>query len=331
LFQVLESTCSVDITYFPFDTQTCILYFVAWSYSKYDVDLNIGSNGVQFESYEPNSQWYIKSTSASETNTNDASVIFEIQLSRKPSFYMLNIVCPVILLSVLNCFSFVLPVHRDLHSFPTRHSSDLNIVCPVILLSVLNCFSFVLPVASGERAGYAITVFLSMAVFLTIVASELPKNSDNTSLLSIYLTCMTTLSTIIVMICLLEVRLLYRDESSISKPYHYIYRLYRLTCRRRRVTHCEQTDKFDNNSSTTYTNGKLEHYKNNEHGKANNEHGKANNEHGKENNEPGKENNSEHLKWSDIVNAIDFLAFWLCMLFTFLCTVIINSIASSKQ
>ena len=295
MFQVLESTCSVDITYFPFDTQTCILYFVAWSYSKYDVDLNIGSNGVQFESYEPNSQWYIKSTSASETNTNDASVIFEIQLSRKPSFYM------------------------------------LNIVCPVILLSVLNCFSFVLPVASGERAGYAITVFLSMAVFLTIVASELPKNSDNTSLLSIYLTCMTTLSTIIVMICLLEVRLLYRDESSISKPYRYIYRLYRLTCRRRRVTHCEQTDKFDDNSSTTYTNGKLEHYKNNEHGKANNEHGKANNEHGKENNEPGKENNSEHLKWSDIVNAIDFLAFWLCMLFTFLCTVIINSIASSKQ
>ena len=36
-FQVFQSTCSVDITYFPFDVQECKLKFVAWSYSKFEV------------------------------------------------------------------------------------------------------------------------------------------------------------------------------------------------------------------------------------------------------------------------------------------------------
>ena len=35
--QVFQSTCSVDITKFPFDIQTCYLKFVAWSYTTYEV------------------------------------------------------------------------------------------------------------------------------------------------------------------------------------------------------------------------------------------------------------------------------------------------------
>ncbi|XP_060569044.1 neuronal acetylcholine receptor subunit beta-4-like [Ruditapes philippinarum] len=46
-FQVFESTCDVDITYFPFDTQSCELKFIAWSYSKEEVELNKGSRGLR--------------------------------------------------------------------------------------------------------------------------------------------------------------------------------------------------------------------------------------------------------------------------------------------
>ena len=36
-FQMFQSSCSIDIKYFPFDVQTCQLKFVAWSYSKAEV------------------------------------------------------------------------------------------------------------------------------------------------------------------------------------------------------------------------------------------------------------------------------------------------------
>jgi hypothetical protein len=38
-FQIFESKCVLDSTYFPFDTQECDLEFVAWSLSRKDVYL----------------------------------------------------------------------------------------------------------------------------------------------------------------------------------------------------------------------------------------------------------------------------------------------------
>ena len=35
--QVFKSSCSMDLTYYPYDTQTCKLEFVAWSYTKDEV------------------------------------------------------------------------------------------------------------------------------------------------------------------------------------------------------------------------------------------------------------------------------------------------------
>jgi len=37
VLQVLQSTCDIDITYFPFDEQTCGLQFQAWSYKRHEV------------------------------------------------------------------------------------------------------------------------------------------------------------------------------------------------------------------------------------------------------------------------------------------------------
>ncbi|XP_060581266.1 acetylcholine receptor subunit delta-like [Ruditapes philippinarum] len=175
-FQVLESTCAVDITYFPFDRQTCDLKFTAWSYSKDEVEINMGSRGVELEDYVENSAWELTGTSARETNTGEAAVFFTLKLKRKSGFYI------------------------------------LNVIMPVVLLSILSVFTFVLPITSGERASYAVTVFLSLAVFLTIIAAELPKNSENTSVLAVYLMLISSWSTLIVVLCLIESRIAIRDE-----------------------------------------------------------------------------------------------------------------------
>ncbi|KAH3747633.1 hypothetical protein DPMN_182061 [Dreissena polymorpha] len=102
------------------------------------------------------------------------------------------------------------------------------ILIPIVLLSFLNVLTFALPVSSGERASYAVTVFLSLAVFLTIVASEIPKNAN--TIISVYITAMIALSTATVMTSLLESRLAFRDKyaHSIGSGYMTLYRLARI-------------------------------------------------------------------------------------------------------
>jgi len=42
VLQVFQSTCDIDITYFPFDEQTCELQFQAWSYTTDQVSGYMG-------------------------------------------------------------------------------------------------------------------------------------------------------------------------------------------------------------------------------------------------------------------------------------------------
>ncbi|KAH3705340.1 hypothetical protein DPMN_080409 [Dreissena polymorpha] len=100
----------------------------------------------------------------------------------------------------------------------------------MVLLSFLNVLTFVLPISSGERASFSVTVFLSLAVFLTIVASEIPKNSNTISIVSVYMTAMIALSTATVMTSLLESRLASRDKDrdSIGSGFRSVYRIARI-------------------------------------------------------------------------------------------------------
>ncbi|KAK3590153.1 hypothetical protein CHS0354_041209 [Potamilus streckersoni] len=59
----------------------------------------------------------------------------------------------------------------------------------------MNACVFVLPAKAGKKASFSVTVFLALAVFLTIVTLTLPQNSDNVSYLGIYLVIMAVFST----------------------------------------------------------------------------------------------------------------------------------------
>lgn len=63
----------------------------------------------------------------------------------------------------------------------------INMILPVILMSTMNVLVFVLPTESGERVSFAVTILLSMVVFLTIVETNLPKTSEPLSIFCFYL------------------------------------------------------------------------------------------------------------------------------------------------
>ncbi|KAH3715077.1 hypothetical protein DPMN_057781 [Dreissena polymorpha] len=123
-----------------------------------------GSKGITMTEYDPNSAWEIVDSSFDdETDDEESSIRFSITLKRKPLYFMLSVIIPITTLAILNL-----------------------------------CVS-VLPTSSGEKAGYAITVFLAFTVFLTVVSSSLPKNSDSVALIAVFLisqTCCSTLTTV---------------------------------------------------------------------------------------------------------------------------------------
>ncbi|KAH3886467.1 acetylcholine receptor subunit beta-like 1 [Dreissena polymorpha] len=171
-FQVFESTCSFDITYFPFDIQNCDLIFTSWSYTKTQLNLQVGTNGLNLAYYEANSDWDLKSVSwSSSEGADETSVTFSIKIKRKPLYVL------------------------------------VTIVLPIIFLCILDLFTFVLPCSSGEKIGYSMIVFLSFAIFLTIASTTLPQSSESTAIMTIFVILQTAASMVIVIVSVLLVRI----------------------------------------------------------------------------------------------------------------------------
>lgn len=156
--------------------------------------MHSGRKGIELFEYEPNSEWDIVSTNWKEEFTSvEASITFELKIKRKPLYVI------------------------------------LAVILPIAMLALLNICVFVLPCDSGEKASYAITVFLAFAVFMTIISSTLPENSENVAIFSIFLIIQTICSTLITMTALVMVRLSSRPDTE-PVPRWLTSLLRRLTC-----------------------------------------------------------------------------------------------------
>ena len=88
----------------------------------------------------------------------------------------------------------------------------MNIFLPIMLLSILNICVFILPVESREKASFVVTVFLSLAVFLTIVNGIIPENSGKISILNIFVFVSTLKSTLVAVLTIIHIRLYHKDQ-----------------------------------------------------------------------------------------------------------------------
>jgi len=54
---LFESSCSIDISWFPYDDQRCSLKFGSWSYNGFQLDLNLSRDGFDLSNYVANGEW----------------------------------------------------------------------------------------------------------------------------------------------------------------------------------------------------------------------------------------------------------------------------------
>ena len=111
-----------------------------------------------------------------------------------------------------------------------RHSWYLiNIIFPVIFLCVCAPLVFLMPADAGEKMGTSITVLLSFAVYLTIVSDYLPVTSTTTSILAVYLTVMLGFCAACVVASALVLRLHHTDtqEDPVTDNYRKVTEILR--------------------------------------------------------------------------------------------------------
>ena len=158
---IMKSTCTADVKYFPFDKQTCKLSFIGWGYSGTEILLSSPASTVNTDLYAENGEWDLAETS---TNCYVANTFpfcdFTITMERIPTIFI------------------------------------VNVILPIIFLGGLNIMVFVLPSESGERVSYSITVLLSIALFMTLIGDSMPKTSKPMSLMAYFMLTNLALSTL---------------------------------------------------------------------------------------------------------------------------------------
>ena len=56
---ILKSSCSIDVTYFPFDAQNCTMKFGAWTHGKSRIDLKMIRNEANTNVFRVSGEWEI--------------------------------------------------------------------------------------------------------------------------------------------------------------------------------------------------------------------------------------------------------------------------------
>jgi len=107
--------CDIDLKNFPYDKQTCVLRFGSWTYNGDKLDLIVSKRTVDRSAFfEENAEWDLLEFTAERLNTTYRvtpyiELRFTLKLARKTSYYTYMYIGPVIILSLLAPFIFLLP------------------------------------------------------------------------------------------------------------------------------------------------------------------------------------------------------------------------------
>ncbi|XP_018335066.1 acetylcholine receptor subunit beta-like 2 [Agrilus planipennis] len=184
---IYKSSCEINVQYFPFDEQSCLMKFGSWTYNGLQVDLkhinqvtgsNIVKTGIDLSEFYLSVEWDILAVPATRNEEYYpcckepySDITFKITMRRKTLFYTVNLIIPCVGITFLTVLVFYLP-------------SD-----------------------SGEKVSLCVSILVSLTVFFLLLAEIIPPTSLAVPLLGKYLlfTMIITTSTIWITVCVLNV------------------------------------------------------------------------------------------------------------------------------
>lgn len=146
---IMKILCKTNVLYFPFDVQNCFINFVPVGYTAQEVVLKTPRKKFHTGFYRGNALWNLEESYAFSSvfpfsfgsGSNISYCNFHITIKRKPIFYIMTLIFPILIQMLIS---------------------------PLV---------FKLPIKSGERVSFAMTSFLSFAVFTGMVSDFLPHST----------------------------------------------------------------------------------------------------------------------------------------------------------
>ncbi|XP_053695457.1 acetylcholine receptor subunit beta-like 2 [Sabethes cyaneus] len=164
---IYKSSCEMNVEYFPYDEQTCLMKFGSWTYNGAQVELrhldqlpgdNLVDIGIDLSEFYLSVEWDI----------------LEIPASRNEEFYP----CCV---EPFSDITFKLAMRRKTLFY------TVNLIIPCVGITFLTVLVFYLPSDSGEKVTLCISILVSLTVFFLLLAEIIPPTSLAVPLLGKYL------------------------------------------------------------------------------------------------------------------------------------------------
>uniref|UniRef100_A0A8C4S2C1 Cholinergic receptor, nicotinic, alpha 4a n=1 Tax=Erpetoichthys calabaricus TaxID=27687 RepID=A0A8C4S2C1_ERPCA len=186
---IYKSSCSIDVTFFPFDQQNCTMKFGSWTYDKAKIDLVSMANHVDQMDYWESGEWVIINA-VGRYNIKKYECCTEIY--------------PDI------TYYFII---RRLPLFYT-----INLIIPCLLISCLTVLVFYLPSECGEKITLCISVLLSLTVFLLLITEIIPSTSLVIPLIGEYLLFTMIFVTLSIIITVFVLNVHHRSPRTHTMP-----------------------------------------------------------------------------------------------------------------
>ncbi|KAI4874855.1 hypothetical protein NFI96_034431, partial [Prochilodus magdalenae] len=157
----IDTTCTMDIHKFPFDTQRCEITFSSIIHSSSEIKLIAASNSSKATQ---NSRTYMISQGEWE--------LLGMNVTEGNFSYFEN--------GKWDFIKYTISIRR----MPLLHI--INFQLPVLFFLVLDLASFFIPDTKGEKLSFKVTVLLAISVLLLILNDILPSKSDQSPLIATY-------------------------------------------------------------------------------------------------------------------------------------------------
>ncbi|XP_067904980.1 neuronal acetylcholine receptor subunit alpha-4-like isoform X2 [Heterodontus francisci] len=186
---IYKSSCSIDVTFFPFDQQNCTMKFGSWTFDKAKIDLVSMHKHVDQQDYWESGEWVI--------------------ISAVGNYNIKKYECCTEVYSDIT-YSFLI---RRLPLFYT-----INLIIPCLLISCLTVLVFYLPSDCGEKITLCISVLLSLTVFLLLITEIIPSTSLVIPLIGEYLLFTMIFVTLSIVITVFVLNVHHRSPHTHTMP-----------------------------------------------------------------------------------------------------------------
>ncbi|XP_012879874.1 PREDICTED: neuronal acetylcholine receptor subunit beta-3 [Dipodomys ordii] len=223
-----KSSCTMDVTFFPFDQQNCSMKFGSWTYDGTMVDLILINENVDRKDFFDNGEWEILNAKGMKGN-------------RREGLYSYPFIT----------YSFVL---RRLPLFYT-----LFLIIPCLGLSFLTVLVFYLPSDEGEKLSLSTSVLVSLTVFLLVIEEIIPSSSKVIPLIGEYLLFIMIFVTLSIIVTVFVINVHHRSSSTYHPMAPWVKKLFlqklpKLLCMKDHVDRYSFPDKEE---SRTVVKGKV--------------------------------------------------------------------------